>query len=174
MRTISLRRLTPVVLALALGSAGAAVAFPLPPLHVETVALFDVSHFETPESLVFDHSGNMFVSLALAGEIRKIAPNGTQTVFAQLPIGPPLTFCGGFFNGVTGLEIDHQGTVYASLMRLVQKQWVSAQWGVSDNNRKAKFYTITRPGRRRLAAEADEWRKVSGVISRLLQLAAVS
>jgi len=68
----------------------------------------------------------------------------------------------------------NQGTVYASLMRLVQKQWVSAQWGVSDNNRKAKFYTITRPGRRRLAAEADEWRKVSGVISRLLQLAAVS
>ena len=68
----------------------------------------------------------------------------------------------------------NQGTVYASLLRLVQKRWVSAEWGVSDNNRRAKFYTITRPGRRHLAAEADEWRKVSGVISRLLQLAAVS
>jgi PadR family transcriptional regulator, regulatory protein PadR len=68
----------------------------------------------------------------------------------------------------------NQGTVYASLLRLVQKRWVSAQWGVSDNNRRAKFYTITRAGRRRLAAEADEWRKVSGVISRVLQLAAVS
>ena len=68
----------------------------------------------------------------------------------------------------------NQGTVYASLLRLVQQRWVSAQWGVSDNNRRAKFYTITKAGRRRLATEADEWRKVSGVITRLLQLAAVS
>jgi PadR family transcriptional regulator PadR len=67
----------------------------------------------------------------------------------------------------------NQGTVYASLLRLVQKRWVSAEWGVSDNNRRAKFYTITKAGRRRLTTEADEWRKVSGVISRLLQLAAV-
>ena len=66
----------------------------------------------------------------------------------------------------------NQGTVYASLLRLVQKRWVSAQWGVSDNNRRAKFYTMTKAGRRRLAAEADEWHKVSGVITRLLQLAA--
>jgi PadR family transcriptional regulator len=67
----------------------------------------------------------------------------------------------------------NQGTVYASLLRLVQKRWVSAQWGVSDHNRRAKFYTLTRVGRRRLATEADQWRKVSGVVSRLLQLAAV-
>lgn len=67
----------------------------------------------------------------------------------------------------------NQGTVYASLLRLVQKRWVLAQWGVSDNNRRAKFYTITKAGRRRLAAEANQWRRVSGVISRLLQLAAV-
>jgi PadR family transcriptional regulator PadR len=66
----------------------------------------------------------------------------------------------------------NQGTVSASLLRLVQKRWVSAQWGVSDNNRRAKFYTITKAGRRRLAAEADEWHRVSGVITRLLQLAA--
>src|SRR5436190_16681956 len=58
----------------------------------------------------------------------------------------------------------NQGTVYASLLRLVQKRWVGAEWGISDNNRRAKFYTITKAGRRRLAAEADEWRKVSGVI----------
>src|SRR6184192_4423461 len=67
----------------------------------------------------------------------------------------------------------NQGTVYASLLRLVQKRWVSAQWGVSDHNRRAKFYTLTRVGRQRLAREADQWRKVSDVISRLLQLAAV-
>lgn len=67
----------------------------------------------------------------------------------------------------------NQGTVYASLLRLVQKHWISAEWGVSDNNRRAKFYTITKAGRARLAAEADEWRRVSGVISRLLRLAPV-
>jgi PadR family transcriptional regulator PadR len=67
----------------------------------------------------------------------------------------------------------NQGTVYASLLRLVQKRWVSAEWGLSDNNRRAKFYTITPSGRRRLAAEADQWHRVSGVITRLLQLAAV-
>jgi sugar lactone lactonase YvrE len=116
MRTNPFRRFSQAVLALALGAfAGASGAWALPPLHAQTVALFDASRFETPESLVFDRAGNKYVSLALAGEIRKIAPNGTQSVFARLPIGPPLTFCGGFFNGVTGLEIDRQGTVYASV-----------------------------------------------------------
>ena len=67
----------------------------------------------------------------------------------------------------------NQGTVYASLLRLVQKGWVEAEWGVSTNNRRAKFYAITRAGRRRLTAEADQWRRVSGVITRLLQLAPV-
>src|SRR5262245_38810749 len=67
----------------------------------------------------------------------------------------------------------NQGTVYASLVRLVQKGWVSAAWGVSDNNRRAKFYSITRSGRRRLSTEADQWHRVSGVVTRLLQLAAV-
>jgi PadR family transcriptional regulator PadR len=66
----------------------------------------------------------------------------------------------------------NQGTVYASLLRLVQKRWISAAWGTSDNNRRAKFYTLTRAGRRRLAAEAEEWHRVSGVITRVLQLAA--
>jgi PadR family transcriptional regulator, regulatory protein PadR len=65
----------------------------------------------------------------------------------------------------------NQGTVYASLLRLVQKRWISTAWGTSDNNRRAKFYTITAAGRRRLAAEAEEWQRVSGVISRLLQFA---
>jgi DNA-binding beta-propeller fold protein YncE len=116
MRTIPHRRLSPVVVTLGLLTAAASAgAFPLPPLHVETVATFDAAHLETPESMVFDRFGNKFVSLALAGEIRKIAPNGTQTIFARLPIGPPLTICGPFFNGVIGLDIDLQGTVYASV-----------------------------------------------------------
>ena len=54
---------------------------------------------------------------------------------------------------VSGEEVLlNQGTIYASLVRLQQRGWISAEWGVSDNNRKAKFYAITRQGRKQLAA----------------------
>jgi transcriptional regulator len=65
----------------------------------------------------------------------------------------------------------NQGTIYASLLRLQQRRWISATWGVSDNNRKAKFYAITRGGRRQLAAETQNWERIAGVIGRLLRLA---
>ncbi len=65
----------------------------------------------------------------------------------------------------------NQGTLYLCLIRLVQKRWITAKWGTSDNNRKAKFYAITRAGRKQLAAEADNWARLSGVIGRLLRLA---
>jgi len=65
----------------------------------------------------------------------------------------------------------NQGTVYLCLIRLQQKRWISARWGTSDNNRRAKFYAITKAGRKQLTAEADNWTRVSGVISRLLRLA---
>jgi PadR family transcriptional regulator PadR len=61
----------------------------------------------------------------------------------------------------------NEGTVYASLMRLLQRGWISANWGVSDNNRKAKFYTITRSGRRQLTMEGENWDRIAGVIARL-------
>jgi PadR family transcriptional regulator, regulatory protein PadR len=64
----------------------------------------------------------------------------------------------------------NQGTIYASLLRLQQRRWISANWGTSDNNRRAKFYTITKAGRRQLAAEADNWTRIAGVIGRLLRL----
>jgi transcriptional regulator len=64
----------------------------------------------------------------------------------------------------------NQGTIYASLLRLQQRRWISASWGTSDNNRKAKFYAITRTGRKQLAAEAQNWERVAGVIGRLLRL----
>jgi transcriptional regulator len=66
----------------------------------------------------------------------------------------------------------NEGTVYASLLRLQQMGWISATWGVSENNRKAKFYAITRSGRGQLAREAAEWARVSRVIGRVLNLAA--
>lgn len=68
----------------------------------------------------------------------------------------------------------NQGTIYLCLVRLVQKRWISATWGASDNNRRAKFYAITKAGRKQLAAEAKNWQRIAGVIGRLLDLAARS
>ena len=68
----------------------------------------------------------------------------------------------------------NEGTVYTALMRLQQQGFISASWGTSDNNRKAKFYAITRAGRKQLAAEAGEWERISTVIARLLRSAAQS
>lgn len=65
----------------------------------------------------------------------------------------------------------NQGTIYASLVRLLQRGWISGKWGASENNRKAKFYSITKAGRKQLAAEAENWERISGVIGRVLQLA---
>jgi PadR family transcriptional regulator, regulatory protein PadR len=65
----------------------------------------------------------------------------------------------------------NQGTIYASLVRLLQQGWISGAWGASENNRKAKFYSITRAGRKRLASEADNWERISGVIGRVLRIA---
>ena len=65
----------------------------------------------------------------------------------------------------------NQGTIYASLLRLQQRRWISASWGTSDNNRKAKFYAITRAGRRQLATQAQNWERISAVMMRMLRLA---
>jgi PadR family transcriptional regulator, regulatory protein PadR len=62
----------------------------------------------------------------------------------------------------------NQGTIYLCLVRLVQKKWIRAEWGISENSRKAKFYSITKSGRRQLKAESENWERVSGVIDRLL------
>jgi transcriptional regulator len=64
----------------------------------------------------------------------------------------------------------NQGTVYLCLIRLVQKRWITASWGTSENNRRAKFYAISKTGRKQLAAETENWERVSNVIGRLLQL----
>ena len=68
------------------------------------------------------------------------------------------------------LQIN-QGTIYASLVRLMQKGWISAAWGTSDNNRKAKFYSITKAGRKQLHTEAQNWERISTVIGRVLRIA---
>ena len=64
----------------------------------------------------------------------------------------------------------NQGTIYLCLIRLVQKRWIRAQWGTSENNRKAKSYSITSAGRKQLVAETENWERIAGVIERLLLL----
>jgi PadR family transcriptional regulator, regulatory protein PadR len=62
----------------------------------------------------------------------------------------------------------NQGTIYASLVRLQQRRWISAKWGTSDNNRRAKYYSITRAGQKQLAEETANWERLSAVIGRVL------
>ena len=64
----------------------------------------------------------------------------------------------------------NEGTVYTSLLRLQQQGWIESEWEMSENNRKARFYSITRHGRRRLAVEMENWEWISGVIGRVLAL----
>ncbi len=65
----------------------------------------------------------------------------------------------------------NEGTVYTALLRLQQQGWISTEWGTSENNRRAKFYAITRRGRKQLATETANWERISGIIGRLLQFA---
>lgn len=64
----------------------------------------------------------------------------------------------------------NEGTVYTSLLRLQQQGWIASEWGVSENNRKARFYSISRRGEKRLAVETENWERISGVIGRVLSL----
>jgi transcriptional regulator len=64
----------------------------------------------------------------------------------------------------------NEGTVYTSLLRLQQQGWIVSEWGASENNRKAKFYAITKRGLKQLAKETEEWERIAGVIGRVLRL----
>ena len=64
----------------------------------------------------------------------------------------------------------NEGTVYTSLLRLQQQGWIAAEWGVSENNRRARFYSITKSGIKRLSVETENWERISGVIGRVLRL----
>ena len=64
----------------------------------------------------------------------------------------------------------NEGTVYTSLLRLQQQGWISSAWGTSENNRKAKFYSITKRGQKQLQVEAENWERIADVIGRVLRL----
>ena len=61
------------------------------------------------------------------------------------------------------------GTLYPSLLKLEQEGWIASEWGVSDNNRKAKFYKLTRSGRKQLAREASEWNQTTAIVARFFE-----
>lgn len=67
-----------------------------------------------------------------------------------------------------GLALN-QGTIYPALLRLEQKAWIKSAWGTSENNRRARFYSITAAGRRQLTAEADLWTRTVAMVARLLE-----
>jgi PadR family transcriptional regulator PadR len=74
---------------------------------------------------------------------------------------------------VSGDEILlNEGTIYASLVRLQQRGWIDAEWGTSENNRKAKFYSITADGRTQLKEDAKHWQRLSSVMGRLFAMQA--
>lgn len=64
----------------------------------------------------------------------------------------------------------NQGTIYASLVRLQQRGWITAKWGTSENNRKAKFYSITKAGRKQLLQDTAYWQRLAGVMGRVLAM----
>jgi PadR family transcriptional regulator, regulatory protein PadR len=64
----------------------------------------------------------------------------------------------------------NQGTIYAALVRLQHRGWIAAEWGISDNNRKAKFYSITRGGRKQLVKDAAYWQRLSDLMGRVLTM----
>jgi transcriptional regulator len=70
---------------------------------------------------------------------------------------------------VTGGLALNQGTIYPALLRLEQKGWIKSEWGTSDNNRRARFYSITAAGRKQLAAETALWTRTVSMVKRLLE-----
>lgn len=66
------------------------------------------------------------------------------------------------------LELN-QGTIYPALLRLEQRGWIASQWGESENKRRARFYSITRAGRKQLAVEAEHWSRTVAMVNRLLE-----
>jgi PadR family transcriptional regulator len=65
------------------------------------------------------------------------------------------------------LELN-QGTIYPALLKLEQMGWIRARWSTSENNRRAKYYSLTRTGRKQLAVEEDEWQRTAAIVTRFL------
>ena len=104
-----------LTVALLAGNALSLRAHPLDVGMVETIALFNAAALETPERIAILPDGTKYISLARIGEIRKIAPDGTQSIHARLPMDEPHSPCFGFIATMGGLEQDHDGNLYVSV-----------------------------------------------------------
>jgi PadR family transcriptional regulator, regulatory protein PadR len=109
---------------------------------------------------------------AKAGDARSELLQGTLdlVVLRTLALGPMHGY--GIAQRIQQISQDvlqvNQGSLYPALLRLEQQGWIASEWGTSDNNRRARFYSLTRSGRRQLAAEAERWARFSQAIGRLL------
>lgn len=111
---------------------------------LETVVSFNPAQLEMPESIEIDRQGNLYVSLSFRGEIRKIAPNGTQSTVAVLPIGPPLSVCGVFLNAVGPITLDEGGNLYVSVLACdADKRGV---WKIAPNGTRKILATLPLTG----------------------------
>ncbi len=71
---------------------------------------------------------------------------------------------------ISGGQLElNQGTLYPALLKLEQMGWITSKWGVSENNRRARYYTISRAGRKQLRAEADQWTRMSSIVGRFVE-----
>lgn len=139
-----------------LAPAGDAWAQRPPARHVETVAVFDASRLEAPENIAIDSAGNIFVTLVLTGEIRRITPDGAQSTFATLPIGgPALTPCGPFVGGLTGLAIDRQDNLYAALASCDPAS--RGLWKLTPDGRATQLTTLPMSGLPNGVALRQNW-----------------
>jgi transcriptional regulator len=117
--------------------------------------------------------------LVLSFNRKRMAPKDSEVPYGTLDLMVLSTLAGlGPLHGygiarrieqvAAGALALNQGTIYPALLRLEQKGWITSDWGTSEHNRRARFYTITRSGRKQLAAETKSWARTVEVLSRLL------
>jgi len=137
--------------------------------------------FSCTQESYFMLTGHMYVRILLCGGHRRMGETKSEILQGTLDLmvlktlhamGPLHGY--GIARRIEQISDEvlqlNQGTIYASLVRLQQKGWISAAWGTSENNRKAKFYAITARGRKQLREEMDNWERIAGVIARVLEL----
>jgi PadR family transcriptional regulator, regulatory protein PadR len=119
--------------------------------------------------LTFNRSRHILVSMGNRSEV----PYGTLDLMVLKTLdtmGPQHGY--GIAQRLQQISEDvlhlNQGTLYPALLRLEQRGWISSKWGTSENNRRARFYSLTRAGRRQLQREADDWARIAGIMARLL------
>jgi transcriptional regulator len=100
---------------------------------------------------------------------------GTLDVLILKTLSPGAMHGWGISQRIQQLSEDvlrvNQGSLYPALYRLENQGWIRAEWGTSENNRKAKFYELTRAGRRQLTEETESWERFSAAVARVLQTA---